>query len=160
MLLTVASRAESSSRRRLRRSVKPADGLDGLLLRLLPETLVLHEHVVDGVEQRLLLPGGQMHPVSDPLMEIRTGFRRVAVNVEAFAHSHRERPAAITARGASKGVPSSTLCRLDRLSRSRLTQNLSTLDGRKDRLMGIPKVAAPPVPPNGEATRRGRGQVF
>src|SRR5258705_4151448 len=138
MLLTVASRAESSSRRRLRRSVKPADGLDGLLLRLLPETLVLHERVVDGVEQRLLLPGGQMHPVPDPLMEIRAGFRRVAVNVEAFAHSHRE-PAAITARVASKGVPSSTLCRLDRLSRSRLTQNLSTLHGRKDRLWRIPK---------------------
>src|SRR5258705_13540225 len=119
MLLTVASRAESSSRRRLRRSVKPADGLDGLLLRLLPETLVLHEHVVDGVEQRLLLPGGQMHPVSDPLMEIRAGFRRGAVNVEGFAHSHRE-PGAITARGASKGGPGPTLCRLGPLRRGRL----------------------------------------
>src|SRR5882762_2088564 len=82
------------------------DGLDGLLLRLLPETLVLHEHAVDGVEQCLLMPGGQMHPVTDPLMEIRSGFRRVAgVDVEAFAYSHRERPAAVTT-SASKDVPS------------------------------------------------------
>jgi hypothetical protein len=43
--------------------------LDGLLLGLLPETLVLHEHAVDGVEQRLLVPGGQMYAIPHPLVE-------------------------------------------------------------------------------------------
>ena len=33
------------------------DGLDGLLLGLLPQPLVLQEDAVDGLEQRLLVPG-------------------------------------------------------------------------------------------------------
>src|SRR5258706_2598292 len=41
-------------------------GLNSLLFRLLPEPLVLHEHVVDGIEERLLLPGRQMYAIAHP----------------------------------------------------------------------------------------------
>ena len=43
-------------------------GLDGLLLRLLPEALVLEEDAVDGVEQGLLLARRQMELSPDPLV--------------------------------------------------------------------------------------------
>src|SRR5262245_935064 len=78
-------------------TVRKAGGhrLDGLLLGLLPELLVLHEHVVDRVDQRLLVCGRQVHALADPLMELGSGLRRgIGVDVEAFAHSHGCRPAA------------------------------------------------------------------
>ena len=62
--------------------------LNGLLLRLLPQALVLQEHAVDRLEQGLLLAGGQVEPFVDPLMKIRPGFGRLARGVYESSCSH------------------------------------------------------------------------
>jgi hypothetical protein len=50
---------------------------------------VLHEHVIDRVEQRLLVGGGERHPVADPLVQIRTRFGGgICVGLYGFAHAH------------------------------------------------------------------------
>ena len=107
MLLTVASRAVQLVAQPVQ-AIGEARGyrLDGLLLRLLPEALVLHEDAVDGVEQRLLLAGGQVHPIAHPLMQVGAGLRRAArVDVEALTHSHACRPTPVPTT-ASNDVPS------------------------------------------------------
>ena len=65
------------------------DRLNRLLLRLLPQLLVLHEHVVDRVEQRLLLSGGQVHAIAHPLVKLGARLRRRGgLEIEALTHSH------------------------------------------------------------------------
>src|SRR6266550_1724573 len=94
------------------------DRLNRLLLGLLPQPLVLHEDAVDRVEQRLLLAGGQMHPIAHPLMKVGARLRRGGgVEVEAFTHSHVAWPAAGVI-AATNDVPSSRLRPLLRASAS------------------------------------------
>ena len=50
--------------------------LNGVLLGLLPEPLVLQEDVVDGVEQRVFLMSCQVTLLAHPLMEFRPRGRR------------------------------------------------------------------------------------
>jgi hypothetical protein len=70
------------------------DGLDGLLFRVLPQPLVLHEHVIDRVDQRLLVRCRERHPIADPLMQIRTSFGcGISVGLHRFTHPHEFSPA-------------------------------------------------------------------
>ena len=51
------------------------DRLYGFLLGLLPQPFVVHEHAVDGVEQRLLVGRRQREPFPHPLVQFRSRSR-------------------------------------------------------------------------------------
>jgi hypothetical protein len=81
------------------------DGLNRLLLRLLPQPFVLHEHAIDGFEQCLFLRRVQVQAFPHPLVKVGPCFRvgRIATLLW-LTHSH---DLACTVRGPSL----QTMCR-------------------------------------------------